>query len=1139
MLPANGQLTTDATGVATLTSWTLGTTPGTETLVASATGLTSVTFHATATVGPPATLAITGGNSQSATVNTAVVTAPSARVTDASGNPVAGVVVTFTPGGGSGSVVPANGQVATDATGVATLTSWTLGTAAGAQSIAASASGTATPVTFSATATPGAAATLAVNAGNNQSATVNTAVATAPSAKVTDAFGNPVAGVIVTFTPSAGSTSPVSHQATSDAAGVASLTSWTLGNTAGAQSLVAATPGATNVTFNATATSGTADHITALTATTLIGTATVGTTQLPASPQVTVVDAFANAVSGATVLWTLNPPCASGITLQSASTSSNGSGIATVGVTVPSNVPGSCQVVATLSGGNAVAFSAIMKPAGAAAWTAATNQDYNTAANWDSGLVPTTSTPVFIPAVVLGPTLSANGVAAGVTLEAGTVANIALNTRTLTVSGDVTSNSAGISNGTLVIDAASPTTIRGTLPATVIGNATSCGSGSYSLAAAMTATALTLDCPLDVGANALTVSGNFATATTNGLLKMTTVGGAVTVNGTSTFAGASESGQLTNGTFTAKGGFSQQNTVSPTSFLASGSHLTVISGTQSVSFANPSSASAFNDLSVTGNGSTATFTTVLPVNRDFTITSSVGAAQATFNQTANVGGNLTANANTKLVLSGHAIVVAGTVAASATADLGSVDSLRVTGTTFPAYNNTTAGKAPRLTDIATAVTMTTARTVAGALSVTGSLDLNGLSLTVKDSLNVAGQVKMLSATPNLTVQGNLKIAGGTFTAAAAAGTLTVGGNFTEAGSGVSGFAPASGFTTTFNGTSAQSISFNNPGTARSYFQALSVTNTSSSGVTFSTDGVVKGALLLASNGVLKTSGGVVLTAMSTVQGNSGSKISQVAELVDSATTFPTFNGTNTPALVRIAHAMTLTADATLTGSLIVSQGLLDVNTHKLTVLGDFTVDAAGLLRVATASDSVVVGGNAEFKGDQQDFPFTAGAFDFKGNFKASGANSFYVGSSANTARFTGTSGPQTIDMTGASNSFAKLAISRAVSPGVSATNSNVSLSSTSLTVDSLMDIHAGGSFNVPGGNTLTLSGLSPALNFHSGSSMTVSGTVAPSGLVCQRDNSGTAPSMSGTGTFADQFPIIAGSGAGTTIFTRCGAASLP
>src|SRR5439155_10028560 len=109
----------------------------------------------------------------------------------------------------------------------------------------------------------GAASAIAANSATSQSAAVGTAVSAPPSVKVTDATGNPVSGVAVTFTVTAGSgsTVPASPAAVStNASGVATLTSWTLGPVVGANAKTLAASatglGGSPVTFTASATGG-------------------------------------------------------------------------------------------------------------------------------------------------------------------------------------------------------------------------------------------------------------------------------------------------------------------------------------------------------------------------------------------------------------------------------------------------------------------------------------------------------------------------------------------------------------------------------------------------------------------------------------------------------------------------------------------------------------------------------------------------------------------------------------------------------------------------------------------------------------------------------------------------------------------
>jgi hypothetical protein len=102
--------------------------------------------------------------------------------------------------------------------------------------------------------TVGAATTLAETAGDAQSATVSTAVAIAPSVKLTDANGNAVASATVTFAVASGGGSVTGASQTTSASGAATVGSWTLGSTAGVNTLTASSTGVTSVTFSATAT---------------------------------------------------------------------------------------------------------------------------------------------------------------------------------------------------------------------------------------------------------------------------------------------------------------------------------------------------------------------------------------------------------------------------------------------------------------------------------------------------------------------------------------------------------------------------------------------------------------------------------------------------------------------------------------------------------------------------------------------------------------------------------------------------------------------------------------------------------------------------------------------------------------------
>jgi hypothetical protein len=96
---------------------------------------------------------------------------------------------------------------------------------------------------------------IAPNAGDGQTAKANTPVSIPPSVQVRDMRGNPVAGINVTFLPGKDSGSVDPPKLATDANGIATIKSWTLGkegeNTLTAQVDFAGKP---SISFTATAT---------------------------------------------------------------------------------------------------------------------------------------------------------------------------------------------------------------------------------------------------------------------------------------------------------------------------------------------------------------------------------------------------------------------------------------------------------------------------------------------------------------------------------------------------------------------------------------------------------------------------------------------------------------------------------------------------------------------------------------------------------------------------------------------------------------------------------------------------------------------------------------------------------------------
>ena len=324
-----GETTTDASGIATVGSWTLGKTVGPNTLTANAAGLTpaSLTFEATGVAGAPATVVAVSGIRQSATAGKPVATPPAVKVTDANGNPVSGFTVDFGVGAASGTVT--GGTAITDEAGIGAVVSWVLGPIPGAQTLVATA-GTlnGSPVTFSATAIAAVPARVVYVSGDGQSAGVGKPVPAVPVVRVVDADGIGVAGFAVVFTVTAGGGSVTGAEVVTDKDGLAAVGSWVLGPNAGQNTLVA-TAGSlvgSPVTFNATGVAPTPVAMAIFAGDQQ--TATSGS-QVPIRPAVIVTDAQGRGVPGVNVVFSIRSGAGSSIT--GADTFTNTSGVATLG----------------------------------------------------------------------------------------------------------------------------------------------------------------------------------------------------------------------------------------------------------------------------------------------------------------------------------------------------------------------------------------------------------------------------------------------------------------------------------------------------------------------------------------------------------------------------------------------------------------------------------------------------------------------------------------------------------------------------------------------------------------------------------------------------------------------------------------
>ena len=255
---------TNGAGLAS-TTWTLGALAGLQSVTATAAGLAGspATISATAAAGSATKLAITV---QPASATAGVNVAPSLVVTaeDASGN----VATTFSgnvalalstnPGGATLGGTTSVNAVA----GVATFTNVSLNRAASGYRISATAGGLALDNSAAFAISAAAPAAITVSGGNNQAGAIALILGSPLSVTVTDAFGNPVAGVSVNWSVGGGGGSLTSAATTTNSAGVAT-DSWTLGSLLGAQTATATATGLAGspVTFSASALAGVATRL--------------------------------------------------------------------------------------------------------------------------------------------------------------------------------------------------------------------------------------------------------------------------------------------------------------------------------------------------------------------------------------------------------------------------------------------------------------------------------------------------------------------------------------------------------------------------------------------------------------------------------------------------------------------------------------------------------------------------------------------------------------------------------------------------------------------------------------------------------------------------------------------------------------
>jgi hypothetical protein len=180
----------------------------------------------------PATITALSGNGQSGTVAQVLPLPLTVKVTTQSGGAARGVHVLFAVTAGGGQLSASD--VVTDAQGEAEVT-WVLGTTAGTNNNTATARVTGlsgSPVTFTATARAGTVARTEVVAGNFQQGAVTLKLPDSLVVRLTDGWGNALAGTQVVFSAITYGSTFFPETATTDNDGRA-RTAWRLGATPG------------------------------------------------------------------------------------------------------------------------------------------------------------------------------------------------------------------------------------------------------------------------------------------------------------------------------------------------------------------------------------------------------------------------------------------------------------------------------------------------------------------------------------------------------------------------------------------------------------------------------------------------------------------------------------------------------------------------------------------------------------------------------------------------------------------------------------------------------------------------------------------------------------------------------------------
>jgi len=726
------------------------------------------------------------------------------------------------------------------------------------------------------------------------------------------------------------------------------------------------------------------------------------------------------------------------------------------------------DVTVTTSAGTsaAVPFN-VASSFGGSVFTGGVSTNWSDPANWFPSGVPGPTASALIPASATRmPILTANISVLNLTVETGATLDSA--GFTITIGGSIDGGSTIIGGG--LIDMTGTGTIRGSLPNVRIGgNITSIAATTTTI----TGNLAVISGFLDVGGT-VTATGNFDTSAT-GILRMVTVGGALSISGNATFNGGSTSGQLTAGSLFVRGAFSAGSS-SSTNFAPSGTHATVLNGTasQTVNLTFPGAANqAFQNLSV-NNAAGVVFGSSVQVNSGTTVNS----GNVTGSTTATLAGNLTDAVGGRWQVANTTLSGSPTVIPAAM-----TTNLTVSGTILLNVN----------------------LTLTGNLTITGSVDVSATNTTVTGNLDTTGSgvLRMQSVSGVLTVNGNATFNGGSTAGLLTAGTLNLRRAFSAGVSSLTNFVATGTHTTRLDGTSSQAVSMTFPSPGNQRFQNLQVTNTAgivmSAGVQAGGNVDVAASVAVTGSGPLVIGGNLTSGAGSSITPGGVTLAGSMAVLGVFSPTTTTFNGTAQTiqsglgyqqVIVSGTAAFSNSSPTTVTSTLSITGGSLDISSATVTVSGGFAVSGSGILRMQNASGVLNLLSSAVFGGGDTTGFLSAGTLNVRGAFSAGGSSfTNFAASGTHTTVLNGTSA-QTVSMT-----FPGLVNQRFQNLQIANTAGVVF--STNTQVNGALNIGAGtgisgagtltavGNLTTGAGSTITITGLTL------GGSMTVAGTFSP------------------------------------------------